>query len=82
MTLLQYLVFWELTSHNTKVSLICEKCRLRSKKSDMHMIDKPNTEPHCFHNQTNKLRGPRSTSELYRLIDRYLSTKFSANFCG
>jgi hypothetical protein len=32
--------------------------------------------------QTNKLRGPWSASELYRLIDRHLSTKFSVNFCG
>jgi hypothetical protein len=30
----------------------------------------------------NKLRGPQSASELYRLIDRHLSTKFSVNFCG
>jgi hypothetical protein len=30
----------------------------------------------------NKLRGPSSASELYRLNDRHLSTKFSANFCG
>jgi hypothetical protein len=30
----------------------------------------------------NILRGPWSASELYRLSDRYLSTKFSANFCG
>jgi hypothetical protein len=29
-----------------------------------------------------KLRGPSSASELYRLIDRHLSTKFSVNFCG
>jgi hypothetical protein len=29
-----------------------------------------------------ELRGPESASELYRLIDRHLSTKFSANFCG
>jgi hypothetical protein len=27
-------------------------------------------------------RGPQSASELYRLIDRHLSMKFSANFCG
>jgi hypothetical protein len=32
--------------------------------------------------QTNKLRGPYSASELYRLIDRHLSTKLSANFYG
>jgi hypothetical protein len=32
--------------------------------------------------QTNKLRGPQSPSEIYRLIDRHLSTNFSANFCG
>jgi hypothetical protein len=31
--------------------------------------------------QTNKLRGPWSASELYRLGDRHFSTKFSANFC-
>jgi hypothetical protein len=31
--------------------------------------------------QRNKLRGPQSASELYRLSDRHLSTKFSANFC-
>jgi hypothetical protein len=31
---------------------------------------------------SNKLRGPWSASELYRLIDRHLSTKFSVNFCG
>jgi hypothetical protein len=30
----------------------------------------------------NKLCGPQSASELYRLIDRGLSTKFCANFCG
>jgi hypothetical protein len=30
--------------------------------------------------QTNKLRGPSSEIELYRLSDRDLSTKFSANF--
>jgi hypothetical protein len=29
-----------------------------------------------------RLRGPYSASELYRLSDRHLSTKFSANFCG
>jgi hypothetical protein len=29
----------------------------------------------------NKLRGPQSASEVYRLSDRHLSTKFSANFC-
>jgi hypothetical protein len=34
-----------------------------------------------YHKQ-NKLRGPYSASELYRLSDRHLSTKFSANFCG
>jgi hypothetical protein len=28
------------------------------------------------------LRGLQSASELYRLSDRHLSTKFSANFCG
>jgi hypothetical protein len=32
--------------------------------------------------KTNKLRGPKSASELYRLIDRHLSMKFSVNFCG
>jgi hypothetical protein len=32
--------------------------------------------------QTNKLRGPWSASELYRLSDRHLSAKFSANICG
>jgi hypothetical protein len=31
---------------------------------------------------TKKLRGPQSASELYRLIYRYLLTKFSVNFCG
>jgi hypothetical protein len=31
--------------------------------------------------QTNKLRGPQSASELYRLSDRHVSTKFSADFC-
>jgi hypothetical protein len=31
---------------------------------------------------TFKLRGPESASELNRLIDRHLSTKFSANFYG
>jgi hypothetical protein len=31
---------------------------------------------------TKNLRGPYSASELYRLSDRHLSTKFSANFCG
>jgi hypothetical protein len=30
----------------------------------------------------NKLRGLESASELYRLSDRHLLTKFSANFCG
>jgi hypothetical protein len=30
----------------------------------------------------NKLRGLQSASELYRLSDRHLSAKFSANFCG
>jgi hypothetical protein len=35
-----------------------------------------------FSIQTNKLRGPQSASELYRLSDRHLSTKFRANFCG
>jgi phage FluMu protein gp41 len=29
-----------------------------------------------------KLRGPFSTSEIYRLTDRHLSTKFSTNFYG
>jgi hypothetical protein len=29
-----------------------------------------------------KLRGPKSASELYRLSDRHLSTKFSAKYCG
>jgi hypothetical protein len=29
-----------------------------------------------------KLRGPQSASELYRLIDRQLSAKFSSNFWG
>jgi hypothetical protein len=33
-------------------------------------------------NKQNKLRGPQSASELYRLSERHLSTKFSANFCG
>jgi hypothetical protein len=33
-------------------------------------------------NKTNKLRGLQSASELYRLIDRHRSAKFSANFCG
>jgi hypothetical protein len=32
--------------------------------------------------QTNKLHGPYSASQLYRLIDRHLSTKFIVNFCG
>jgi hypothetical protein len=32
--------------------------------------------------QTNKLRGLSSASELYRLGDRHLLAKFSANFCG
>jgi hypothetical protein len=31
--------------------------------------------------KTNKFRGPQFTSELYRLSDRRLSAKFSANFC-
>jgi hypothetical protein len=26
--------------------------------------------------------GPQSASELYRLGDRHLSTKFSGHFCG
>jgi hypothetical protein len=44
------------------------------------------TEP-CENNSGAKkkkknLRGPWSASELYRLSDRHLSTKFSANFCG
>jgi hypothetical protein len=30
---------------------------------------------------TNTLHGPQSASELYRLRDHHLSTKFSANFC-
>jgi hypothetical protein len=30
----------------------------------------------------NKLRGLQSTSELYRLSDRHLLAKCSANFCG
>jgi hypothetical protein len=30
----------------------------------------------------NQLRGPLSASQLYRLSDRYLSVKFSANFYG
>jgi hypothetical protein len=29
-----------------------------------------------------KLHGLQSARELYRLIDRHLSAKFSANFCG
>jgi hypothetical protein len=29
----------------------------------------------------NKLCGPQSASEVYRLSYRYLSAKFSANFC-
>jgi hypothetical protein len=32
--------------------------------------------------QQQQLRGPYSASELYRLNDRHLSTKFNANFCG
>jgi hypothetical protein len=32
--------------------------------------------------QKNKLRGPYTTSELYRLSDCHLLIKFSANFCG
>jgi hypothetical protein len=32
--------------------------------------------------KTSKLRGLYSASELYRLSDRHLSAKFSANFCG
>jgi hypothetical protein len=32
--------------------------------------------------QKSKLRGIKSTSELYRLSDRHLLTKFDANFCG
>jgi hypothetical protein len=32
-------------------------------------------------NKQNKLRGSWSASELYRLSDRHLSAKFSANFC-
>jgi hypothetical protein len=31
---------------------------------------------------TNKLRGLQTARELYRLCDRYLLTKFNANFCG
>jgi hypothetical protein len=31
---------------------------------------------------SNKLRGLQFASELYRLSDRHLSAKFSANFCG
>jgi hypothetical protein len=31
---------------------------------------------------SNNLRGPYSASELYRLSEGQLSTKFSANFCG
>jgi hypothetical protein len=30
----------------------------------------------------NKLRGPYSASEIYRLIDSHLSAKFWVNFCG
>jgi hypothetical protein len=30
----------------------------------------------------NKPRGLKSSSELYRLSNRHLSVKFSANFCG
>jgi hypothetical protein len=29
-----------------------------------------------------KIRGPQTASDLYRLIDRHLWTKFRANFCG
>jgi hypothetical protein len=36
----------------------------------------------CTALRQNKFRGPWSESELYRLIDRHLWTKFSANFCG
>jgi hypothetical protein len=32
--------------------------------------------------KTNKLRGLQSASEIYRLSDRHLSAKCSANFCG
>jgi hypothetical protein len=42
----------------------------------------PNAQPISNKKQTNKLRGPESASELYRLIYRFLSAKFSANFCG
>jgi hypothetical protein len=31
---------------------------------------------------TNELRGPQSARELYRLSDRHMSAKFSAEFCG
>jgi hypothetical protein len=37
---------------------------------------------HTKNKQKNKLRGPQSESELYRLSDRRLSMKFSANFFG
>jgi hypothetical protein len=33
-------------------------------------------------NKQNNLRGLYSASELYRLTDRHLFAKFSANFCG
>jgi hypothetical protein len=32
--------------------------------------------------QTNKFRGLQSASELYRLSNRHLLAKFSADFCG
>jgi hypothetical protein len=35
-------------SREIKTSLICEKCQLRTKKSVMHMTDRPLTKPHSF----------------------------------
>jgi hypothetical protein len=57
----------------------------QDREDTQHIRDyvNPRSQPSRDNKQTNKkLRGPQSASELYRLSDRHLSTKFSANFCG
>jgi hypothetical protein len=73
------------------VDFIVSSCMERLVSGDTHRPSEPRCSEAfvaspmsaaCLAQTTNKLLGPWSASELYRLSDPHLSTKFSINFCG
>jgi K+-transporting ATPase A subunit len=71
------------TAYNTLRMLVQFGIRNHSMKTNLYIASVVKAKKKKQTNkQTNKLRGPLSACELYRLRDRHLLAKFSANFCG